>query len=111
MSDTPPGHLTQILNKWGDGDAAALDRLIPEVYPELRAMASSYLSRERTGTIQATVLVHDLYLRLLKQQRAPGSRIACSVRTSPRTERMLYKRASSAARARTKASPAGAWSA
>jgi RNA polymerase sigma factor (TIGR02999 family) len=70
MSDTPPGHLTQLLNKWGDGDAAALDRIIPEVYPELRAMASRYLSRERQGTIQATVLVHDLYLRLLKQERA-----------------------------------------
>lgn len=69
MSDVP-GHLTQILQHWGDGDAAALDRLMPEVYPELRAMAGRHFGRGQTGTIQATMLVHDLYLRLLKQERA-----------------------------------------
>lgn len=69
MPDLPPGDLTQLLHRWGLGDAAALDRLIPEVYPELRAMAARYLSRERPGTIQATALVHDLYLRLLKQEK------------------------------------------
>ena len=70
MADTPPGNLTQLLHRWGHGDAAALDRLVPEVYPELHAMAARYLSRERPGTIQATALVHDLYLRLLKQEKA-----------------------------------------
>lgn len=70
MAQPPPGDLTQILHQWGDGEATALDRLMPEVYPELRAMAARQLSRERQGTIQATVLVHDLYLRLLRQERA-----------------------------------------
>lgn len=64
-----PGDLTQILQRWGHGDAAALDRLVPEVYPELHAMATRYLSRQGPGTIQATTLVHDLYLRLLRQER------------------------------------------
>ena len=43
---------------------------MPEVYHELRVMAAGYLRREQPGTIQATVLVHDLYLRLMQQERA-----------------------------------------
>jgi RNA polymerase sigma factor (TIGR02999 family) len=69
MTDQP-GDLTLLLQKWRHGDAAALNRLVPEVYPELRAMAAHFLSGERSGTIQATTLVHDLYLRLLRQERA-----------------------------------------
>jgi RNA polymerase sigma factor (TIGR02999 family) len=65
-----PGDLTLLLQKWRHGEAAALDRLVPEVYPELHAMAARFLSGERPGTIQATTLVHDLYLRLLRQERA-----------------------------------------
>jgi len=66
----PTSDLTQLLRQWSGGDEEAFERLIPDVYPELHAMASRYVSRERPGTIQATALVHDLYLRLLKQQRA-----------------------------------------
>jgi RNA polymerase sigma factor (TIGR02999 family) len=69
MSDRP-GHLTILLQKWTGGDATALDSLVPEVYPELHSMARRFLSREQKGTIQATTLVHDLYLRLLRQERA-----------------------------------------
>ncbi len=69
MSDVP-GNLTQLLQQWGHGNAEAFERLIPEVYPELHAMAARFVNRERPGTIQATVLVHDLYLRMLKQERA-----------------------------------------
>lgn len=68
--DDERGELTHLLQQWGHGDAEAFERLIPEVYPELHAMAARYVRRERPGTIQATVLVHDLYLRMLKQQRA-----------------------------------------
>jgi RNA polymerase sigma factor (TIGR02999 family) len=64
------GDLTQLLQRWGLGDQGALDRLVPEVYSELHAMASRYLSRERPSTLQATALVHDLYLRLLRQEKA-----------------------------------------
>jgi RNA polymerase sigma factor (TIGR02999 family) len=70
MTDDRPGDLTLLLQKWRHGDAAALERLVPEVYPELHAMAARFVSRERAGTIQATTLVHDLYLRLLRQERA-----------------------------------------
>jgi RNA polymerase sigma factor (TIGR02999 family) len=70
MSDTSSDGLTQLLHRWGHGDPAALDRLVHDVYPELHVMASRFLSRERAGTLQATALVHDLYLKLLKQERA-----------------------------------------
>lgn len=65
MADTPPGDLTTLLQRWTGGDAAALDRIVSEVYAELRAMAARCVSRERASTVQATVLVHELYMRLL----------------------------------------------
>lgn len=43
---------------------------MPLVYPHLREVASAYLRRERNpGVMQATSLVHELYLRLLNQHR------------------------------------------
>jgi RNA polymerase sigma-70 factor, ECF subfamily len=47
------------------GDQSALNKLLPLVYDELRKIASSYLSQERSGhTIQTSDLVHEAYLRL-----------------------------------------------
>ena len=47
------------------GDTSALNKLLPLVYDELRKIASSYLSQERSGhTIQTSDLVHEAYLRL-----------------------------------------------
>ena len=49
------------------GDEQALATLVPLVYDELRRLAARYLRRERPGqTLQATALVHDVYLRLLQ---------------------------------------------
>jgi RNA polymerase sigma factor (TIGR02999 family) len=42
--------------------------LVDEVYVELRRLANGYLRRERARSIQATELVHDAYLRLLKDK-------------------------------------------
>jgi RNA polymerase sigma factor (TIGR02999 family) len=53
------------------GDPAALRRMLPIVYRELRRLAVSFLSRERAGhTLQPTALVHEVYLRLIDQSRA-----------------------------------------
>jgi RNA polymerase sigma factor (TIGR02999 family) len=42
---------------------------MPLVYDELRALAESYLQRERPNhTLQATALVHEAYMRLIKQE-------------------------------------------
>jgi RNA polymerase sigma factor (TIGR02999 family) len=60
--------VTELLHAWSQGDPAALDRLIPLVYGELRKLAHHYLRAERSGaTLQSTALVHEAYLRLVKQ--------------------------------------------
>jgi len=68
-SKKPAGEVTELLVKWSEGDADALDQLLPIVYAELRRIADAYLRRERSGhTLQATDLVHEAYLRLIKAQ-------------------------------------------
>jgi len=58
--------VTQLLHDVRAGDRAAMDRLFPLVYSELRRLADSCLRRERTGhTLQRTALVHEAYIRLL----------------------------------------------
>jgi len=60
------GQITGLLRAWAAGDAAALDRLTPLVYPELRRLARHYMRREASGnTLQTTALVHEAYLRLV----------------------------------------------
>ena len=60
--------ITQLLHRWRAGDAAALDVLAPLVYGELRRLAASYLRRERAGHgLQPTDLVHEAFVRLIKQ--------------------------------------------
>jgi RNA polymerase sigma factor (TIGR02999 family) len=71
MDDKPDRDLTGLLQAWGQhGDVEARDRLLPLVYRDLQRRAGAYLRREREGhTLQATALVHEAYLRLIKQDR------------------------------------------
>jgi RNA polymerase sigma-70 factor (ECF subfamily) len=58
--------VTHLLRAWSNGDEAALDRLTPLVYAELRRMARRYMAGERQGhALQTTELVHEAYIRLL----------------------------------------------
>ena len=67
----PKGEITLLLAKWKDGEPSAFEELMPLVYSHLREVAASYIRRERNpDVLQATVLVHELYLRLLKQKKA-----------------------------------------
>jgi RNA polymerase sigma-70 factor (ECF subfamily) len=62
----PIGEVSGLLRAWGDGDRAALDRLTPIVYEELRRLASHYMRGERPGhSLQATALVNEAYMRLV----------------------------------------------
>jgi RNA polymerase sigma-70 factor, ECF subfamily len=64
-----PGEITGLLTEWSGGDQAALDKLFPLVYDELRRIASSYMRHERTNhLLQTTALVHEAYLRLAGQE-------------------------------------------
>jgi RNA polymerase sigma-70 factor, ECF subfamily len=62
--------VTQLLRAWNTGDRQALDRLLPIVYAELRAVAHNHLRRESPGqTLQPTALVNEVYLRLVRITR------------------------------------------
>ena len=62
--------VTELLLSWRQGDAAALDRLIPVVYDELRRVARRRLRGEPPGhALQSTALVHEVYLRLVDVNR------------------------------------------
>ncbi len=66
----PPGEVTRLLLAWNAGDRAALERLMPLVYSELREIAGRHFRRERPGhTLQPTAVVHEAYFRLVDQTR------------------------------------------
>ena len=63
-------NVTELLLSWGEGNTAALDRLVPVVYDDLRRVARGHLRRERPGhSLQATALVHEVFLRLVDVDR------------------------------------------
>ena len=63
-------NVTELLLSWGEGDTAALDRLVPLLYDDLRRVARGHLRRERPGhSLQATALVHEVFLRLVDVDR------------------------------------------
>ncbi len=55
------------LNRDG-ANRAALDRLLPIVYNELRRLAGSFLNREHAVSMQTTELVHEAYFKLTDQR-------------------------------------------
>jgi RNA polymerase sigma factor (TIGR02999 family) len=70
MTEPSAAQITGLLHDWQSGDRAALDRLIPFVYEELRVIASRHLSREqRRQAIQTTALVNEAYMKLVDQRR------------------------------------------
>jgi RNA polymerase sigma factor (TIGR02999 family) len=63
--------VTRILSAIEQGDPAAAEKLLPLVYDELRKLASQKLARDAPGqTLQATALVHEVYLRLVDVEKA-----------------------------------------
>ena len=68
MGEQSTQAVTRLLRDARAGDRAALDELLPLVYRELRQIAARHLAQERPGhTLQATALVHEVYLRLIDQ--------------------------------------------
>ena len=57
-----------LLDQWNSGDREALDQLMPLIYEELRKMARRYMRQQNPGhTLQTTALIHEAYLRMVKQ--------------------------------------------
>ncbi len=64
---TPTPDATAILQRVQAGDTGAASELLEAVYGELRALAQHHLAGERPGhTLQATALVHEAYLKLVR---------------------------------------------
>jgi RNA polymerase sigma factor (TIGR02999 family) len=66
-----PGEVTEILRRASAGDRAALDQVFPLVYDQLRRLARGKLAGQPSGrTLTTTVLIHEVYLRLVDQRHA-----------------------------------------
>ncbi|MEM7352547.1 MAG: ECF-type sigma factor [Acidobacteriota bacterium] len=61
------GDVTSLLLAWSSGEAAALDRLAPMVYDEIRRLAGALMRREGAHTLQPTALANEVFLRLVNQ--------------------------------------------
>ena len=78
MRHTKSAEIACLLKAWSLGDAAALDRLTPLVYDELRDLAHRYMRHERGDhTLQTTALVNEAYLRLVDVKGWTGT-TACT---------------------------------
>jgi len=66
MPGDPSGQVAELLQRWVQGDEAALAAAVPVVYAELRNLAHYHLKSERLDhTLQSTALVHEAFLRLV----------------------------------------------
>ena len=70
MHQTSSRQVSKLLLSWGKGDEGAREALIPLVYDELRRLARRHLRAERPDhTLQSAALVHEAYLRLIRQDQ------------------------------------------
>jgi RNA polymerase sigma-70 factor, ECF subfamily len=61
-----PQEVTRLLLAWNDGDEGALEKLVPQVYQELRRLAKRQMRGEHPDhTLQTTALINEAYLRLV----------------------------------------------
>jgi RNA polymerase sigma factor (TIGR02999 family) len=108
-SETPgsaPSAVTRLLIDWRAGDERALDRLMPLVYEQLRALARQHMKRERAGhTLQATALVHEAYARLVNMEIAWKDRVHFFAVAARTMRRVLVEHA----RERGAAKRGGGW--
>jgi RNA polymerase sigma factor (TIGR02999 family) len=91
------GDLTLILERAQSGDPHAAEELLPIVYDELRKLAAHRLRNERDGqTLQATALVHEVWLRLVPapdQERSFANRAHFFASAAEAMRRILIERA------------------
>lgn len=117
--DDPARDVTAILDAWRAGESGALDRLIPLVYDELRALAEGYLRRERPDhTLQATAVLHEAYLRLVEKTHpswegrvhffAVAAQVMRRILVDHARERRAVKRGGEAVKVSLDADPAAA---
>lgn len=68
--ENKPAEITQLLIAWRNGEARALDELMPLVHRELKRIARNYMRRQRVGhTLQTTALVNEAFVRLVDSNK------------------------------------------
>ena len=68
MIPTDKNAITHLLGDWKKGDEEAMSKLMGVVYDQLRLMAHRYTIKERpNNTLSTTGLVHEAYLKIIKQ--------------------------------------------
>src|SRR5690242_18878870 len=68
LMTTAPHQVTQLLQKWSEGDQDALVKLMPLVHGELHRLAHQHMRRESAGhVLQTSALINEAYIRLVDQ--------------------------------------------
>ena len=63
--ESTPDELTELLNEWGNGNQAALEKLMPLVYAELHRIAKRHMRNQSPDhTLQTTALIHEAYVKM-----------------------------------------------
>jgi RNA polymerase sigma factor (TIGR02999 family) len=102
MANPSQEEITGLLLDWGNGDRAALDRVVPLNYEELRRLAHRQMRRERPdNSLQTTALVNEAYLRLIDYDRdRPRDRAHFFAIAAQAMRRILVERARARRRAK-----------
>ncbi len=88
-----PSEVTLLLGAWSQGDSGALNKLMPQVYDELRKVAQRHMNLEENSTLQATALVNEAYMRLLDMDVAFNDRVHFFAVAAGLMRRILVDRA------------------
>ena len=71
MDESPKGEITMLLAAWRNGDAEALNKMMPLVYTELHRIARRAWSQQpHSNTLQPTALINEAYLKLANSESA-----------------------------------------
>jgi RNA polymerase sigma factor (TIGR02999 family) len=89
MSAPASDHISRIVERVSSGDQKAISELVPIVYGELRKLARGYLRKEKRATLQATGLVHEAYLRLLRDKNLKWTNRAHFMAIAARSMRQI----------------------
>lgn len=67
--EASPNEVTALLSRLSSGDKSVIGHLMPLVYDELHRRANQSMRQERVNhTLQPTALVHEVYLKLVRQR-------------------------------------------
>ena len=90
-----PLDVTVLLDRVAAGDRQSTDRLLEAVYDQLRRIAQQHMKDEKPGhTLEATALVHEAYLRLVRNKELKwSSRAQFYVAAAHAMQRILVEHA------------------